>query len=157
MSENFNRLVRLADEIFSVKSDPSQLNVDQQVIEKLYKIHPNTVSEHIEGDGPVSWFLVIPTTELLMNRFINGGISEKELYDLTPLNTDYEALYLCSAIVLEEYRRQGIIRRLAKDAINKIRHDHPIKSFFVWPFTDEGDQAAEAIAAEFGLPLYKRT
>lgn len=40
-----------------------------------------------------------------MNRFINSEISEKELFDLTPLDTAYEAVYQCSALVLEEYRR----------------------------------------------------
>ena len=109
-----------------------------------------------DGNGPGGWILLIPTTTELMNRFLQKEISEKELYKLTPLNATYEALYLCSALVLEEYRRQGIAKQLALNAIEKIRNDHPLKSLFVWAFTEEGDQAADALARLVSLPLFKR-
>ena len=153
---NFERMHQLAEKVFAVKSDPNQLNVNQNVIARLQKIHPATVSEENDGNGPVAWILLIPTTTELMNRFLQKEISEKELYKLTPLNATYEALYLCSALVLEEYRRQGIAKRLALNAIEKIRNDHPLKSLFVWAFTGEGDLAADALARLVSLPLYKR-
>jgi GNAT superfamily N-acetyltransferase len=153
---NFERLVRLAEEVFSVKNDPSQLNVDNEIIKRLQRIHPCTVSEYDVGQGPVAWVLVIPSKSELMHRFINGNISEKELFDLTPVDAEYEALYLCSALVLEEYRRKGITKRLVQEAINNIRIMHPIKALFVWPFTNEGDLAAEKISKLTQLPLYKR-
>jgi len=152
--DNLERLIRLAEEVFDMKHDPDQLNVNQKVLRRLEKIHPSTVSEEVDNNGPVAWVLVIPTTLELMNRFIEGKISEKELFKMTPLNTTYEALYLCSALVLEEYRRKGITRRLVLDAIDNIRKDHPLKALFVWPFTDDGGVAAERIAALAGLPLY---
>jgi ribosomal protein S18 acetylase RimI-like enzyme len=154
---NFERLIQLADEVFAVKNDPKQLNVDQQVIERLQKIHPATVSEFDDGNGPVAWVLVIPTTLDLMNKFLGNEISEKELFEQTPLDAAYEALYLCSALVLEEYRRKGIAKRLTLKAIEDIRKNHPLKALFVWAFTKEGDLASEAIARLAGLPLYKRT
>ena len=52
-----------------------------------------------------------------MHQFLANEISEKELFELTPLNTNYEAIYFCSALVLEEYRRKGITKQLALDAI----------------------------------------
>jgi GNAT superfamily N-acetyltransferase len=91
-----------------------------------------------------------------MNRFLESKISEKELFNLTPLDTPYEALYLCSALVLEEYRRKGIAKQLAMNAIGRIRNDHPLKAMFVWSFTKEGDLAADALAKLASLPLYKR-
>jgi hypothetical protein len=154
---NFERLIRLADEVFAVKNDPEQLNVNQDVIERLKKIHPATISEYDDGNGPVAWVLVIPTTIDLMNSFLENKISENELFELTPVDTAYETLYLCSALVLEEYRRKGITKRLALKAIEDIRKDHPLKALFVWAFTKEGDLASEAIASLVGLPLYKRT
>ena len=105
--------------------DPDQLDVDQHVIERLLRIHPATVSEFNEGNGPVAWVLIIPTTHALMDKFLNGRISEKELFERTPLDAKYETLYLCSALVLNEYRRQGIAKRLMLNAIEKIRKDHP--------------------------------
>ncbi|MBZ5855535.1 GNAT family N-acetyltransferase [Flavihumibacter profundi] len=153
---NFERMIQLADEVFATKNDPDQLDVNQDIIERLKKIHPATVSEYDDGNGPVAWILLIPTTLELMDRFLANKISEKELFDLTPLDTTYEALYLCSAMVLEEYRRKGIATNLILGAIEKIRKDHPLKALFVWPFSKEGDSGAESIAHLTSLPLYRR-
>lgn len=149
-------MLQLAEEVFVAKNDPDQLDVNQEVLERLQLIHPATVSEYDDGNGPVAWVLLIPTTLELMNQFLENKISEKELFELTPLDTTYDALYLCSAMVLEEYRRKGIAKRLVLNAIEKIRKDHPLKALFVWPFTKEGDLGAEIIARLTSLPLYRR-
>ena len=146
----------MADNVFAAKSDPGQLDVDWKVLEGLRRIHPATVSDLDEGMGPVAWVLLIPTTQALMKRFLSNGISEKQLYEMTPLGANYDAIYLCSALVLEEYRRQGIAKRLSLEAIAQICKDHPIKALFVWTFTREGHIAAESIARITSLPLYKR-
>lgn len=99
---NFERLIQLADEVFAVKNDPTQLDVDEKVLKRLKRMHPATVADEDDGNGPVAWVLVIPTNLELMNRFLKNEISEKELFDLTPLEATYEALYLCAALVLEE-------------------------------------------------------
>jgi GNAT superfamily N-acetyltransferase len=153
---NFERLVQLAAEVFAVKSDPSQLDVNAEVLERLYQLHPATVSAFDDGNGPVAWVLLIPTTLDLMNRFLENQVSEKELFDLTPLNSEYEAIYLCSALVLEEYRRKGITKQLALAAIENIRETHSLIAAFVWAFSPEGDLAAENIAQLANLPLYKQ-
>jgi GNAT superfamily N-acetyltransferase len=153
---NYQRLINLAEETFAVKSDPNQLDVNQEIIERLLKLHPATVSEFSDERGPVAWLLVIPTTLDLMNRFLAMEISEKQMFELTQAGTNYEALYLCSALVLEEYRRKGIIKRLAFKAIEEIRRDHPIQSLFVWAFSREGDKASDTVSSLIGLPLFKR-
>ncbi|MFY9151841.1 MAG: GNAT family N-acetyltransferase [Prolixibacteraceae bacterium] len=153
---NFERLIKLADEVFAVKNDPSQLDVDDKVLKRLKQIHPATISEYTDENGPVAWILIIPTTLDLMNRFLSAEITEKELFELTPLHATYEALYLCSALVLEEYRRQGIAKQLAVRAIEEIQKTNPLKAIFVWAFSPEGDQAAKTIAHLVGLPLLKR-
>jgi ribosomal protein S18 acetylase RimI-like enzyme len=153
---NFERMIKLAEEVFAAKEDPDQLDVNQEVLERLDRIHPATVSEYDDGNGPVAWVLLIPTTLDLMNRFLENAISEKELFDLTPLDTTYEALYLCSAMVLEEYRRKGIAKQLALNAIESIQKNHPLKALFVWAFSNEGDLGSEALARLTSLPLYKR-
>jgi ribosomal protein S18 acetylase RimI-like enzyme len=153
---NYERMIQLADEVFAVKTDPDQLDVNEDVLDHLREIHPATVSEYDNGHGPVAWILLIPTTFGLMNQFIEGTISEKELYELTPLDVKYEALYLCSAMVLEEYRRKGIAKRLTLSAIESIRKDHPIKSLFVWTFSKEGLLCAQALARDTSLPLFQR-
>ena len=153
---NFDRMITLADEVFSYRTDPNQLNVDEDIIEQLQKIHPATMSEYDDGNGPAVWILLIPTTTELMNKFLNKTISEKELYELTPLNIKYESLYLCSALVLEEYRQKGIAKKITIEAIDSIIKDHPIKSLFVWAFSKEGEAFAEKISSITSLKLYKR-
>lgn len=153
---NFERMIKLAEEAFAVKNDPDQLDVNQDVIERLQKMHPSAVSEYDDGNGPVAWVLMIPTTLDLMNQFLEKKISEKELFILTPLDIAYDALYLCSAMVLKEYRRKGIAKRLALDAIENIRKIHPIKALFVWAFSKEGDVGSETVARLTSLPLHKR-
>jgi hypothetical protein len=153
---NLDRLIALADKVFDMKHDPEQLNVDQKVLKRLKKIHPFTVSEKVDDNGPVAWVLMIPTTLALMYQFIEGKLSEKEMFKLTPLNFPYDALYLCSALVLDEYRRRGITLHLALAAIENIRKDHDLKALFVWPFTSEGEKTSEKIAQLAKLPLYKR-
>ena len=153
---NYERIIQLADEVFASRTDPDQLNVDENVMEHLQLIHPNTMSEYDDGNGPVCWFLCIPTTIDLMSLFIDQRISEKELYELTPLNTKYEAIYLCSALLLEEFRGKGIAQNIAVKAIESIKIDHSIKALFYWAFSKEGERLAEKVSGLIGLPLYKR-
>ena len=54
---------------------------------------------------------------------------------MTPIGASYDAIYLCSALVLEEFRRKGIAKQLALKAIEDIRKDYPVKALFVWTFT----------------------
>jgi hypothetical protein len=154
---NLERMIQLANDFFASKDDPEQLDVNEEVMEHLHKIHPNTVSEFDDGNGPVAWVLLIPTTLELMNDFLENKITEKELFELTPLHSAYEALYLCSALVLEEYRRKGITKKLTCDAIENMRKIYPLKALFVWSFSREGDLGAENIAELSKLPLYKKT
>jgi len=153
---NFERLIELSDEVFSSRTDPDQLNINENVMEHLQLIHPDTISEYDDGNGPVCWILCIPTTLDLMNQFINKEISERELYELTPLNAKYEAIYMCSALLLEEFRGKGIAQRLGIKAIENIMLDHSIKALFFWSFSKEGEKLADKASDLLGLPLYKR-
>ena len=155
-SDKLKRLIELADKVFAYKDDPNQIEVNDEVRKKLYQIHPMTLSEYRVEDGPVAWLLLIPTTKELMDQFLKKEISERELFEKTPIGVKYDSIYLCSALVLEEYRRKGIIKELTQNAINGIRKDHPIRSLFVWPFSLEGDLAADKISKELDLPLYIR-
>jgi ribosomal protein S18 acetylase RimI-like enzyme len=154
MPTNFERMLQLADEVFASRMDPNQIDVNEGVLNHLRRIHPATVSGHEEGDGPVAWVLVIPTTKKLMDGFLEGKISERDLYELTPLDGKYETLYLCSAMVLKEYRRKGLARDLTLNAIRSIQNDHPINCLFVWTFSKEGLEGSKAIAKRAGLPLH---
>lgn len=156
MKSNYERLIALADEVFAVRNDPDQLDVNESVMEKLHDIHPATLSDKDFGHGPILWILLIPTTVVLMNQFLNHEINEKQLYELTEPGQAYDAIYLCSALVLEEYRNKGYAKEVTLHAIKEIRNDHPIKVLFYWPFTEGGMYSARSIAKELELPLLER-
>ena len=156
MANNFERMLQLVGEFFDTKNDPDQLDVTEADRERLLAIHPATMSEYVEGDGPVVWLMGIPTTTAIMEQFLRGEISETQLLYQTPSGIKYEALYLCSASVLPEFRGKGLAKKIALEAINKIRHDHPIKALFTWSFSDAGKGLGDALARECNLPIYER-
>ena len=153
---NYERMIQLAESVFDTKSDPDQLEVDEKVIERLLRIHPSAVSEFDDGKGPVVWILVLPTTSVLMKLFLTKEISEKELFYTTPIEANFDAIYLCSAMVLEEYRGKGLARKMTLEAVENIRKEHPIKSLFVWAFSIEGDGLADRVAQLAELPILNR-
>jgi len=149
-------MIKLAEEFFDTKNDPTQISITPATIEKLRRIHPNTLTEKSHRNGPVAWFIVIPTTRDLMDKFITKEISEQELLECTPLRRKYDALYLCSALVLPEYRGRGVAKDLISTTIQSIQKQHPIQYLFYWAFSVQGKRLANRIAEEFSLPLYKR-
>lgn len=154
---NLQRMIRLAEEFFETRTDPDQIAVDAAIIERLREIHPSTLAEERDDNGPVAWILLIPTTLKVMSDFVRGTINERMLLESTLPGDRYEAIYLCSALVLPEYRGKGLAKRLALGAIRSIQTDHPITHLYYWAFSDEGKRLAESIAHELGLPLFSRT
>ena len=110
-------MIQLAEETFSVRTDPNQLDVTEAVIEKLREIHPATLSEHTVDDGPVVWILLIPSSTETMHRFLNEEISERELLNEVIPGQGYDSIYLCSALVLPEFRKKGLAMQLTLEAI----------------------------------------
>jgi hypothetical protein len=156
MPNNFDRMVKLAVDFFDTKNDPMQIVVNEEVIKKLRQIHPNSLTQEEDANGPTAWILVIPTTNELMKDFLAHKISERELLEKTSPGLSYSALYLCSALVLPECRGKGLAKRLTVKAVQAIKRDHPIQQLFYWSFSSEGDKLAAAVSKECGLPISKR-
>ena len=154
--DNFSRMIQLATEFFDTKNDPSQLSIDETVIERLHRIHPSTMGERTGENGPIAWTIVIPTTNALMKQFIEGAIGEQELMELTIQQRNFDAVYLCSAMVLPEHRGKGLAKQLLCSSIRAIINDHSIRHLFYWAFSREGDALAQGTAKELQLPLLKR-
>jgi ribosomal protein S18 acetylase RimI-like enzyme len=153
---NLDRMIALATEVFDAKNDPDQISVTEGDMERLHSLHAACLTQEATEDGPIAWILIFPTTRALMEQFLQKEISERDLLSLTPVGSKYDAVYLCSALVLPEYRGKGIAKKLTVEAIRSIQKDHHIREMFVWPWSKEGDRAAESIAKETGLPLRVR-
>ena len=155
-NENLERMIALAGEFFETKNDPAQISINTKSIARLRRLHPSTMTERRTKKGPIAWMLVIPTTHYLMEQFISKQINEQKLLYTTPIRAKYDALYLCSALVLPEHRGKGHARRLTIKAVKSIQKQHPIKYLFYWAFSTAGKKLAESIAKECGLPLSRR-
>jgi len=153
---NLERMIGLANEFFDWKNDAGQIAVDEGVLERLREIHPATLCEEIDGDGPVAWVLVIPTTRGVMEQFLAGRFTERELLEHTSPGEQYQAIYLCSALVLPEYRRKGIAKTLTVRVIEAIRRDHRIEHLYYWAFSEGGKALGGRVAMECRLPLLLR-
>lgn len=149
-------MMQLAEDFFATKKDPSQISIDRKVMLRLKRIHPNTMTEKSTSKGPIAWILVIPTTHTLMEQFITSKITERELLKKNPLRVKYDSIYLCSALVLPEYRGRGLAKSLMIKAIKSIQKEHPITCLFYWALSNEGKKLAASVAKEFSLPLYER-
>jgi hypothetical protein len=154
--ENLKRMIRLAEEFFGTRNDPEQISINRKTITKLRKIHPSTMTEKRMKKGPIAWILVIPTTQVLMKQFIKKQINEQELLDKTPFRENYDAVYLCSALVLPECRHKGLAKSLAIKAIKSIQKQYPINALFYWAFSAKGKKLATSVAKKLSLPLFKR-
>ncbi|MBK6731007.1 MAG: GNAT family N-acetyltransferase [Bacteroidetes bacterium] len=153
---NLDRMMQMVSDFFDVQNDPQQLQVDETIISTLIALHPASVSELDYGDGPVAWILLIPTTIDVMHSFLNNTCNEQDLLNNTSIDSNFNALYLCSAIVLPEYQQQGIARQLTLKAIEEIQKTYAIEYLFYWPFSAGGIKLAESIAKSKKLKLYKR-
>lgn len=154
--KNYERMIKLVTEFFGTRTDPDQISVTDTEREHLQQIHPATMTEVANEEGPILWLLIIPTTAAIMNDFLAEKITEKQLLEQTKPGISYDAIYLCSIYVLPEFRKQGLAKKTAIDAVNQVRENQPIKALFYWPFSEEGKEAAMAISKELGLPLYER-
>jgi hypothetical protein len=153
---NLQRMIALAEEFFDMKNDPDQISVDEETRTKLLAIHPNTMTEVRNEEGPIVWILVIPTTTDVMEQFLTKSINEQQILLKTSPGDVFEAVYLCSALVLPEHRGKGLAKRSAVQAVHEIQRRHPIKHLFAWTFSKEGERLAVSIAREIGLPLRLR-
>jgi hypothetical protein len=153
---NFRRMMEIIDGVFETRNDPDQLQVTEKDIAKLQALHPSTLSEYNEGNGPCIWVLLIPTTRAIMNQFLEGTISENGILQQTKPGTKFKTVYLCSATTLPEHRGKGLTSKLTIDAINSMRAENPVTDLFVWPFTKEGEVLARKIAESLNLPLHVR-
>ena len=154
---NYSRMMAVIDQVFETREDPDQIQVTPKQLKQLQEIHPATLTELANEEGPLIWILMIPTTQNIMEDFLAAKISEKQLLEKTQPGINYDCIYLCSATTLPEYRGKGETKKLCLKGIKSIIKDHPITTLFVWPFTKEGDGLAEAVAKECGLELRKKT
>jgi len=156
MKLNEAKLYDLIDDVFDTKNDSTQIGFSEADIEKMMALHPATLQEAANEDGPYAWVAVIPTSSVLMHQFLSGAIDERQLFEQTSPSAANDVAYLCSAIVLPEFRRSGVALRLTVQAIDSMKRDLPIRYALVWPFSEQGELLAKKAADCCGIQVMTR-
>lgn len=157
MEDIIFEILTKTDEIFGVSNDPFQIPVTKETWDKMIYLHPESITYKLNDKGKLmGWFGVVPTTIDLMNKFVNGEISENEMFDRTDKQVNPEALYLGGVVVLPEYRNRGIATELLKESIIKFRKINPNIKLFYWAFSEEGKKLAGKIAKDLNLDIFGR-
>ena len=144
-----DKMIKISEEFFGSEQHPDYIPITRESCKKFQHIYPNWLFYKLRDGEPVSWVVVLPTQTALMKQFIKGGITERQLLDLTKPEEKFEALYLCSAFTIPELRKQGYIIDIAKEAVDTI----PLTEtffLFAWPVTGEGKQLAKKLESVLG-------
>lgn len=147
------KMFGLAEVFFATHNDPSQIPITLEALARLNSLHPATVLFRLEDGELVSWVVSVPTQRALMDQFLHGEITERELLEKTVPQETYEVLYLCSAFTVEAHRRKGYALGLFAEALRRLPLA-PAAPLFAWPVSYEGKIMAEKLHRLLPRPLY---
>lgn len=149
------KMLVLAEAFFGTAQDSSQIPITRLSFEKLQALHSKTVVYRLIGSEPVSWVVVLPTSRELASKFLAGQISERDLLEMTVPVSTYEALYLCAAFTVPEYRRKGYAVRLFREALDSIPQVSNAL-LFAWPYSEEGRLLIGELEVILGRAILRR-
>ncbi len=155
-SETMHKTFKIAEQFYGSESHPDHIPIKAESAAKLDSISDNWFNCAFDDNNePISWIVVIPTSIALMKDFITAKITEKQLFDSTSIATPQEALYLCSAFTIPEYRRQGLAMRLILETIGQFEQSGT-KELFAWIYSPEGEQMVTTMQQRYGRKIYIR-
>lgn len=159
-ADEIREALSLAEKYFSTSTDPEQAQATSENALWL-RTHIASCLNIIRHEGEIIGFtLVYPCSKDLMKKFVSKKINESQLFEelrASVANRKPETIYLCSAFVVPEFRRNGLALR---SVVMSIKNSFNLKSkppVFYWAYSQEGGNLAMKVAHELGLPIYKRT
>ncbi len=148
-AEQHVRMRQIAEQYFGTAQDPDQILINQAAEKKLRQLDSSAVlCAEVDGQ-PVSWVVAVPTTKELARKFLDGGITERELFALTKPQPRYEALYFSAVFTLPEYRKQGLAEDVLREVVQRVPLvDDPL--LFGWTYSQDGISLYEAVTKKYG-------
>jgi len=146
----------IAERYFGTASDQDQIPITMESLDKLVSIDEDAILIKTDEHGePISWVVVIPTGKETMELFLDNAITEKELFDRAVAENKREALYLCAAFTVPEYRGKGYAQELFSRAVKKFAPTRET-DLFAWIYSPEGQGLFEA-GKKFGREIRTKT
>jgi len=143
-----------AERMYGTSADPDQIPINDESYRKITAISPDALLCLEDAQGSLlSWSVCLPTTRELADLFCEGTITEKELFERTPVGITYDALYLCSIITLPEYQRRGYASTLLREGIARFPEANTYLCVWAW---SKGGRALVRFAKKNGYVIYAR-
>ncbi len=149
----FKRVLEISEQFFGTQDDPEQMPISQDSADKLLSIHPGTiVYKFDENKNPVAWAVIVPTSLKTKDDFLQKTITEKQLLDIATKEKKFDAIYLCAAFVLPEYRRMGYAKALLIEAIKNVFNGKDIP-LYGWIYSEEGRILLNSVSMELNKKI----
>lgn len=153
--ETIGKIREMSERYFGTANDPNQMQVSEWTVGRLNGLHPLTLHARIGNGEPISWTVAIPTSKEAAERFLRGEISERELADTASPSDRYEALYLCMAFTVPEYRGRGYATELFLEALAGMPLEED-SLIYAWIWSEEGERLVKRLEAETGKKIRVR-
>ena len=146
----------ISEAIFVSEEDPNQMPITKETKKRLQEINKDALLYKIdEKENLISWVVTIPTSTELMDKFLSKEINERELFEQTKPNTEYDALYICAIVTAPEYRNKGYAKEMILEAIKRFEKTKDLK-IFAWPTSKEGLSLLTTLEKETARKIYLR-
>ncbi|MBX4195604.1 GNAT family N-acetyltransferase [Candidatus Parcubacteria bacterium] len=154
INEIYRKEMKIAEEIYGSQSDPDQIPITEESLQKLLSLSPDTIPFVLDDKGePISWLVVIPCDNENTDKFLKEEITEREFFNNLKPASHYDALYISSAITVPAHRRKGLAGRLIVETIDLFKHKYGVKRIFAWPWSREGGAAMEKLKSKYDIEL----
>lgn len=106
-----------------------------------------------ENGMPIAWSVVLPTSKENERKFLRGEIGENQLFEVSIKNPSFESLYLFVAIVLPEYRQNGLAKKLMSYQIKYFQDEYKVSNFFAWVFSANGESLLKSLERDNSIEV----
>lgn len=149
----------IAESYFMTHEDESQITVNSETASWIARNLPGSFNIIKDGNNVIGSTFVFITKEKHMSEFLTGGINERELFQRVREEYPFrpETVYICSAVVLPEYRRMGLALSALVKSVEKIVELYQFTPvLFYWAYSPEGQRLAEKLGDTMKLQVLKR-
>lgn len=153
--EAFDKMLKISEEFFGTATDPDQIPISKDSGGKIRSIHPETILYKFNGDDPIAWEMIIPTSLSIMDDFLHKKISERDLFEIAVEEKKFEALYLCSAFVLPKYRGKGYAKELVMKGIVALSQNKELP-LYCWIYSNEGKNLVDSLSKTLRKTIQNR-
>lgn len=153
--KNLLKTMQIAERFFGTQKDPEQMPINLASYDKIQKLSPYSLICELKNDEPVSWVVTVPTSKVIMNKFISKEINEKQLLEISNPQDKYDAIYLSAAFTLPDHRRQHLATKLFLEAISKIPHTDDV-DYFGWIYSKEGRKLGKTLEKKLMTKILTR-